>query len=94
VLNLFLKKINKRLGNYVTEEVNGEIKMNCKVSGMPEFNVYLQQPHPFNDFSVHECLYETIDSFDKEKILNFIPPTGQSSLLFYKYGKINIFFYL
>lgn len=45
-----------RNGKYIIEEINGEVKMDCNLSGTPELFIFLNQPISFNDYSVHEIL--------------------------------------
>ena len=59
--------------------------MQSKPSADASFNLYLYSPHQFSDYSVHECLYESLIKFKQQKILNFVPPSGQTSLFYYKY---------
>ena len=44
----------------------------------------------FNDYSVHECLYENIASIENEKLLRFIPPTGNFNLFYYNIKNLNV----
>lgn len=37
----------------------------------------------FNDYSVHECLLSRLESYERERVLNFIPPSGNSTIFYY-----------
>jgi AP-3 complex subunit mu len=67
----------------VFEEINGEIKMDCNLSGVPEIFIFLSQSTSFNDYSVHECLLPRIETYEREKVLNLIPPTGSTTIFYY-----------
>ena len=60
----------------MNSEVNGEIKADCHISGVPDINLFLNIPEPLSDYSLHECLFERHESFEKEKLLSFVPPSG------------------
>ena len=47
-----------RNGKYLLDDVNGEVRMECKVSGNPEFCAYLNSLSPYDDYSLHECAME------------------------------------
>ncbi|KAL4510656.1 hypothetical protein ABPG72_004810 [Tetrahymena utriculariae] len=79
----FVDSIIDRQGNLVNNEINGEIKMECHLSQYPLVNVYMTIPQKFDDLSVHECLLDQADKFEADKILQFNPPSGSSSLIYY-----------
>eukprot|EP01016_Furgasonia_blochmanni_P011725 TRINITY_DN1542_c0_g1_i10.p1 TRINITY_DN1542_c0_g1~~TRINITY_DN1542_c0_g1_i10.p1 ORF type:complete len:333 (-),score=126.57 TRINITY_DN1542_c0_g1_i10:135-1133(-) len=70
-------------GNIISQEVNGEIKVESMINGPWLLNLFITAPNPLNDISVHESLYDTIDSLESEKVLSFIPSNGHYSLMFY-----------
>lgn len=71
--------------------------MNSHLSGVPEINLFLNLPIKFDDYAIHECLFDRlvnflfeiylflirIESLETEKVLNFIPPTGSFVLMSY-----------
>jgi AP-3 complex subunit mu len=57
--------------------------MECNLSGVPELFVFLSQPLGFTDYSVHESLLPRIDAYEREKVLNFIPPSGNTIIFYY-----------
>ena len=40
----------------IQQGINGDIKVEGNLSGIPKIIVYLKMPMEFEDFSVHECL--------------------------------------
>ena len=40
------------------QNINGEIKVNSHLSGVPEINLFLNLPSKFGDFAIHECLFD------------------------------------
>ena len=59
----YLDCVVDKNGRYLVEEINGEIKMDCNLSGTPELYIYLNQPIAFSDYSVHETLLSSIPTF-------------------------------
>lgn len=57
--------------------------MDCNLSGVPEILIFLNQPVAFSDYSAHECLLPRIDTYEREKVLNLIPPSGITTLFYY-----------
>ena len=43
---------------YLHQNINGEIKVNCQLSGNPEINVFLNIPNNFYDYAIHDCLFD------------------------------------
>ncbi|EGR29171.1 hypothetical protein IMG5_161480 [Ichthyophthirius multifiliis] len=81
--------------NFITSEINGEIKMDCQLSQQPYVQIYLNMPQEIFDYSLHDSALDSAEKFENEKVLSFIPPSGLSSILYYK-QKIQIkfiFFY-
>ncbi len=69
----------------ISYDVHGEVKVTSMVSEPVDLNVFFSVPNQLTDFSIHECLYDTFDSFDREKLLNFKIPQGNFVLMNYKY---------
>ena len=58
--------------------------MECSLSQQPFVTMYLNMPQDVFDFSVHDCLLDSVSNFENDKILAFIPPSGNTSILYYK----------
>lgn len=59
------------------------MKVESNLSGTPEVVLYMSIPNEFEDYSIHQCLYGKTFSLENEKVLNFIVPNGNFSLLSY-----------
>ncbi|CAD8190721.1 unnamed protein product [Paramecium octaurelia] len=86
----YLNCVFDKNGRILMEEINGEIKVDCNLSGLPELYVFLNQPNQFNDYSVHECLLQKIDTFEREQVLAFVPPSGTTTIFYYDIKGISI----
>jgi AP-3 complex subunit mu len=63
-------------------EVNGEVLVNCKLSGMPDLTLALSNPHILDDVSFHPCV--RYNRFDQNKVISFVPPDGSFKLMNYR----------
>jgi AP-3 complex subunit mu len=63
-------------------EVRGEIAVNCRLSGMPDLTLFLNNPRMLDDSSFHPCV--RYNRWDFEKVLSFVPPDGQFKLMNYR----------
>ncbi|CAK91642.1 unnamed protein product (macronuclear) [Paramecium tetraurelia] len=86
----YLNCVLDKNGRILMEEINGEIKVDCNLSGIPELYVFLNQPKQFDDYSVHECLLQKIDTFEREQVLVFVPPSGTTTIFYYNIKEISI----
>ncbi|CAD8112881.1 unnamed protein product [Paramecium primaurelia] len=86
----FLDCVFDKNGRILIEEINGEIKVDCNLSGVPELFVFLNQTNQFNDYTVHECLLQKIDTYERERVLAFVPPSGTTTIFYYNIKGISI----
>ncbi|KAF2073954.1 hypothetical protein CYY_004741 [Polysphondylium violaceum] len=69
-------------GHMVSCEVNGEILVNCKLSGMPDLTLTFNNPRMLDDVSFHPCV--RYSKWENDRVLSFIPPDGQFKLFTYR----------
>jgi hypothetical protein len=70
-------------GNMKRHEVTGEVVCNCRISGVPNIQLFLKFPKGFTDYYMHKCLLDNLEIFEKENILEFIAPNGKVPLFTY-----------
>lgn len=64
----YLDIVIDKNGRALVEEINGEIKVDCNLSGTPELFVFLNQTNQFTDYTVHECLLNRLDTYERERV--------------------------
>jgi len=69
-------------GNLVSCHVFGDIKANCRLSGMPDLTLTFTKPSLLEDCSLHRCV--RINRFQREHVVSFVPPDGQFTLMSYR----------
>ncbi|EFA81282.1 hypothetical protein PPL_05261 [Heterostelium album PN500] len=74
-------------GFVVSCEVNGEIQVNCKLSGMPDLTLTFNNPRMLDDVSFHPCV--RYSRWENDRVLSFIPPDGSFKLMNYRIKGIN-----
>eukprot|EP00002_Diphylleia_rotans_P029490 TRINITY_DN6010_c0_g1_i11.p1 TRINITY_DN6010_c0_g1~~TRINITY_DN6010_c0_g1_i11.p1 ORF type:complete len:416 (-),score=98.71 TRINITY_DN6010_c0_g1_i11:297-1544(-) len=74
-------------GMVASNEINGEILCNCRLSGMPDLLMTFADPTLLDDCSFHPCV--RYNRFQAEKVLSFIPPDGQFKLMSFKIARPN-----
>jgi len=87
-------------GSILQSEVTGKILINCKLSGMPTLRLGLndrvQLGHlghatrtenaiEMEDVNFHQCV--SLNSYEKDGSISFIPPDGQFQLLSYRLSR-------
>ena len=60
----------------------GEIRANCRLSGIPDLTLAFNKPHYLDDASLHRCV--RINRYQNERVISFVPPDGHFKLLSYK----------
>eukprot|EP00927_Polykrikos_kofoidii_P076877 TRINITY_DN73891_c0_g1_i1.p1 TRINITY_DN73891_c0_g1~~TRINITY_DN73891_c0_g1_i1.p1 ORF type:complete len:456 (+),score=98.10 TRINITY_DN73891_c0_g1_i1:135-1502(+) len=68
-------------GHMVSGGVNGDILVNCKLSGLPEVQLTLRNPGVLQDVSFHPCV--RLQRYERDRSLSFIPPDGEFTLASY-----------
>eukprot|EP01137_Pigoraptor_chileana_P032627 Opistho-2@22279 len=68
-------------GTTVSVEVQGEIRSNCHLSGMPDLVLSFVNPRILDDVSFHPCV--RFKRWEAERLLSFIPPDGTFKLVSY-----------
>ncbi|CAI5759687.1 unnamed protein product [Candida verbasci] len=77
-------------GQVLNSEILGEIKIKSHLSGMPDLRLGLNDKGIFSkedklemeDIKFHQCV--RLSKFENEKIITFIPPDGEFSLMSYR----------
>eukprot|EP00823_Brevimastigomonas_motovehiculus_P006871 TRINITY_DN5891_c0_g1_i1.p1 TRINITY_DN5891_c0_g1~~TRINITY_DN5891_c0_g1_i1.p1 ORF type:complete len:419 (+),score=100.09 TRINITY_DN5891_c0_g1_i1:56-1312(+) len=67
--------------------VYGDIKCNCRLSGMPDLTLSFTRPQLMEDVALHRCV--RINRFQREKLISFVPPDGAFTLLSYRLRNVN-----
>ncbi|EGG22271.1 hypothetical protein DFA_04389 [Cavenderia fasciculata] len=69
-------------GFIVSCEVNGELQVNCKLTGMPDLTLTFNNPRMLDDVSFHPCV--RYSRWENDRVLSFIPPDGSFKLMNYR----------
>eukprot|EP00871_Galdieria_phlegrea_P004122 jgi/Galph1/4710/GphlegSOOS_G3340.1 len=77
-----LSAIVNAKGEFVHSEIVGNIIVNCRLSGMPELTLYLNEPSIAKHCFLHPCVRYA--RFLREGMLSFAPPDGVFKLLGYQ----------
>jgi AP-3 complex subunit mu len=73
--------------------IYGDIKAQCRLSGMPDLTLTFTKPNLLADASLHRCV--RINRFQREKVVSFVPPDGAFKLLSFRInGNTNTPLYL
>jgi len=68
--------------NLISCQVYGDIKANCRLSGMPDCTLSFTKPSLIEDCSLHRCV--RINRYQREHVISFVPPDGQFNLMSYR----------
>jgi len=68
----------------ISVNVYGEIKCNCRLSGMPDLQLTFTKPSLLDDCSLHRCV--RINRYQRDRQISFVPPDGKFRLLSYRVG--------
>jgi len=63
-------------------EIWGEVRVNARLTGMPELELEFNHPEMFLDVVFHPCVL--LQAYNKNKVLRFIPPDGKFILMNYR----------
>eukprot|EP01114_Cavostelium_apophysatum_P011108 TRINITY_DN2529_c0_g1_i1.p1 TRINITY_DN2529_c0_g1~~TRINITY_DN2529_c0_g1_i1.p1 ORF type:complete len:416 (-),score=114.24 TRINITY_DN2529_c0_g1_i1:97-1344(-) len=63
-------------------EVNGEVQVNCKLSGMPDLTLVFTNAAILDDVSFHPCVRYT--RWEQSRVISFVPPDGNFKLMSYR----------
>ena len=66
----------------VSASVFGEIKTRSHLSGTPDLTLSFTNANLLDDCSLHRCV--RISRFEKERVVSFVPPDGDFTLLTYR----------
>jgi len=83
-------------GNVLSSEIIGAIKVNCRLSGMPELKLGINDKVHFEsqpgagreksvtmeDMKFHQCVRLT--RFELDRVITFVPPDGEFELMSYR----------
>ncbi|KAH3682730.1 hypothetical protein WICPIJ_006301 [Wickerhamomyces pijperi] len=83
--------IDSDLNTIIRNEVKGEIKLRCYLSGMPVLRIQLSEDilKKINTESLKLGQFVDLIRFDHDSGIHFIPPDGDSTLLSYKVLNFN-----
>merc|ERR1712195_388162 len=68
-------------GQSVMQEVHGKVSVNSRLSGMPDLNLFFNDPSALMDCSFHPCV--RYGRWEREKVISFVPPDGNFKLMSY-----------
>eukprot|EP00658_Telonema_sp_P-2_P022742 TRINITY_DN190_c0_g1_i4.p1 TRINITY_DN190_c0_g1~~TRINITY_DN190_c0_g1_i4.p1 ORF type:complete len:423 (-),score=98.98 TRINITY_DN190_c0_g1_i4:264-1532(-) len=68
-------------GQSVMMEIHGDIMVNARLSGMPDLNLWFNDPSALLDCSFHPCV--RYGRWEREKVISFVPPDGDFKLMSY-----------
>jgi len=68
-------------GQSVMLEVNGDIMVNARLTGMPDLNLFFNDPSALMDCSFHPCV--RYGRWEREKVISFVPPDGNFKMMSY-----------
>ena len=71
----------------VHAEVYGSMECLCNLSGIPDLEISFHKPNLVLDAQLHKCV--RISKFDKEKVVSFVPPDGNFTLLTYRVDELS-----
>jgi AP-3 complex subunit mu len=66
----------------ISAVVHGEIRCDCRLSGMPDLTLTFSNQDLLDDVSLHRCI--RINRYVRERVLSFVPPDGEFKLMSYK----------
>eukprot|EP00049_Salpingoeca_infusionum_P022421 m.6591 g.6591 ORF g.6591 m.6591 type:complete len:414 (-) comp5176_c0_seq1:1366-2607(-) len=76
-----INAIISKSGTPVVATVQGEMVCRCRLSGMPDCTLVLENPRSIDEISFHPCV--RILRWQSEQVLSFIPPDGLCTLASY-----------
>lgn len=62
--------------------IYGEVKANCRLTGMPDLTLNFTRSNLLTDVSLHRCV--RIKRYQREKVVSFVPPDGAFRLMSYR----------
>lgn len=75
-------------GTTVFAEIQGVIEACIKLSGMPDLTLSFMNPRLLDDVSFHPCV--RFKRWESERVLSFIPPDGNFTLMTYHVSTQNL----
>jgi len=63
-------------------EINGNVHVNCKLSGMPDLLLQFKDASIIEDASFHPCVRYA--RYDQDRSISFVPPDGEFDLMQYR----------
>ncbi|KAJ6228520.1 ap-3 complex subunit mu-1 [Anaeramoeba flamelloides] len=76
----------ERSGKCLNSEIISKINCESKLSGMPSLTMVFNNSSILEDVSFHQCI--NIDTWERRKILDFVPPDGAFELLSYRSNRM------
>lgn len=77
-----------RSGTTVLAEIQGVVEACVKLSGMPDLTLSFMNPRLLDDVSFHPCV--RYKRWESERVLSFIPPDGNFTLMTYHVNAQNL----
>lgn len=69
-------------GMVAANDIRGTIFCNCRLSGVPDLTVFLNNPSLIVDAGLHPCI--RLGRYERDHLLSFVPPDGIFKLMTYR----------
>lgn len=69
-------------GRMISSDVSGHVKVQSRLSGVPDMLLTFKDPDVIDDCSFHPCVRYT--RYENEKVVSFVPPDGNFELMRYR----------
>mmetsp|Transcript_31012 Transcript_31012/g.50167 ORF Transcript_31012/g.50167 Transcript_31012/m.50167 type:complete len:415 (+) Transcript_31012:81-1325(+) len=69
-------------GLVISSDISGEIQCNCRLTGMPDLTLTLNNPTVIDDCSFHPCVRYA--RYQSDRIISFVPADGVFRLMTYR----------
>uniref|UniRef100_A0A3B4BG86 MHD domain-containing protein n=1 Tax=Periophthalmus magnuspinnatus TaxID=409849 RepID=A0A3B4BG86_9GOBI len=86
--NILRSVVNTLTGTTVFAEIQGVIEACVRLSGMPDLTLSFMNPRLLDDVSFHPCV--RFKRWEAERVLSFIPPDGNFTLMSYHVNSQNL----
>eukprot|EP00054_Salpingoeca_dolichothecata_P008995 m.50982 g.50982 ORF g.50982 m.50982 type:complete len:419 (-) comp18098_c0_seq1:112-1368(-) len=79
-----IEAVLDRQGGIVACDIKGEIRVKCRLSGMPDLTLSFVNSRLVDDVAFHPCV--RLQRWSAERVLSFVPPDGSFVLMSYNIG--------
>uniref|UniRef100_A0A3B4ZJ18 AP-3 complex subunit mu-1 n=1 Tax=Stegastes partitus TaxID=144197 RepID=A0A3B4ZJ18_9TELE len=86
--NILRSVVNTLTGTTVFAEIQGVVEACVRLTGMPDLTLSFMNPRLLDDVSFHPCV--RFKRWESERVLSFIPPDGNFTLMTYHVSSQNL----